>query len=353
MSTLTYMCGGGGYVKNYGRIAGDIASSETSSPEIPQKTKLKLIKKYLFFTASALILCASLGLAQSVKAEGTLTVAGINSALRGEPQAVNSQQTIQSPRQFADEGAVSALSAFAQQIGAANSKPAGIASVNTERQFDDQAFGTLQDFAQRLGGVQLESIKALPKLAEADTILDLLKGSSPQTPPAATPDKGPVAGGRHPTAPVEAHAVGDKVCLTCHASQTAEFQKTLMGRIGKTEKGKFACENCHGPGSAHVKAGGGRGVGGIISFRPEDRSRTAEENNGICLGCHERGDRTNWHGSTHEERGLMCTNCHTVMKVVSRKNQLKTAFEPDTCFQCHKDRRAQMFRSSHMPMREG
>ena len=41
------------------------------------------------------------------------------------------------------------------------------------------------------------------------------------------------------------------------------------------------------------------------------------------------------------------------MKSVSRKNQLKTAFEPDTCFQCHKDRRAQMFRSSHMPMREG
>ena len=41
------------------------------------------------------------------------------------------------------------------------------------------------------------------------------------------------------------------------------------------------------------------------------------------------------------------------MKAVSRKFQLKTAFEPDTCFQCHKDRRAQMFRSSHMPMREG
>ena len=41
------------------------------------------------------------------------------------------------------------------------------------------------------------------------------------------------------------------------------------------------------------------------------------------------------------------------MKSVSRKYQLKTAFEPDTCFQCHKDRRAQMFRSSHMPLREG
>jgi DmsE family decaheme c-type cytochrome len=41
------------------------------------------------------------------------------------------------------------------------------------------------------------------------------------------------------------------------------------------------------------------------------------------------------------------------MRAVSAQNQLKTAFQPDTCFQCHKDRRAQMYRSSHMPMREG
>jgi DmsE family decaheme c-type cytochrome len=41
------------------------------------------------------------------------------------------------------------------------------------------------------------------------------------------------------------------------------------------------------------------------------------------------------------------------MRNVSARFQLKTAFEPDTCFQCHKDRRAQMFRASHMAMREG
>ncbi|MGP0094458.1 MAG: DmsE family decaheme c-type cytochrome [Xanthobacteraceae bacterium] len=97
----------------------------------------------------------------------------------------------------------------------------------------------------------------------------------------------------------------------------------------------------------------GRSVGGIISFRPSDPGRTAEENNRICLGCHERGERTYWQGSVHEERGLVCTNCHTLMKAVSAQHQLKTAFQPDTCFQCHKDRRAQMFRSSHMPLREG
>jgi DmsE family decaheme c-type cytochrome len=152
-----------------------------------------------------------------------------------------------------------------------------------------------------------------------------------------------------------ANYVGSKTCLKCHASQTEAFSHTLMGRIGKTPqgKGKFECENCHGPGSAHVKAGGGRGVGGIISFRPNDTSRTAEENNAICLACHQRGARTLWQGSTHETRGLQCTNCHTIMKAVSRKNQLKTAFQPDTCFQCHKDIRAKVMRSEHMPVVEG
>jgi len=98
---------------------------------------------------------------------------------------------------------------------------------------------------------------------------------------------------------------------------------------------------------------GGFSVGGIISFRPNDPGRTAEQNNRICLNCHERGERAYWPGSVHEERGVACSNCHTVMTNVSARFQLKTAFQPDTCFQCHKDRRAQMFRSSHMPVREG
>jgi DmsE family decaheme c-type cytochrome len=98
---------------------------------------------------------------------------------------------------------------------------------------------------------------------------------------------------------------------------------------------------------------GGRSVGGIISFRKNDPGRRVEENNAICLGCHQRGDRTYWSGSTHETRNVACTECHTVMQAISRKANLKTETEPETCFQCHKDRRAQMFRSSHMPLREG
>jgi DmsE family decaheme c-type cytochrome len=248
----------------------------------------------------------------------------------------------------------SALRDYVQLIDTGH-KPAAVAGRNSNES-TDAAYAALRAFTTQIGVEQSASVGGPSKLAEADNLLDFLRqgGSSAQpSAPSGAPKNGPVAGGAAPSTPVEATYVGAKVCVTCHASQAESFSLTLMGKIGKTQKGKFDCENCHGPGSAHVKAGGGRGAGGIISFRPEDLSRTAEENNAICLTCHEKGRRINWHGSTHDERGLMCTNCHTVMRNVSRKFQLKTAFQPDTCFQCHKNKRAEMWRSSHIPVREG
>jgi len=225
------------------------------------------------------------------------------------------------------------------------------------QQSANAAYEALRAFSDRIGVDRPESTAGLPKLVAADNLLDFLRELNSSAPPSAAPSatskKGPVAGGTEPSTAVAATYVGAKVCVTCHAAQAEAFSLTLMGKIGKTQKGKFDCENCHGPGSAHVKAGGGRGAGGIISFRPDDLSRTAEENNAICLTCHDKGRRINWHGSTHDERGLMCSNCHTVMKRVSRQFALKTAFQPDTCFQCHQNKRAEMWRSSHIPVREG
>jgi hypothetical protein len=135
--------------------------------------------------------------------------------------------------------------------------------------------------------------------------------------------------------------------------QHETFGKTLMGRIflnsPRTWKEEAVCEACHGPGSAHVEAGGGRGVGGIIAFR-DDSPQPVAERNAVCLDCHERGIRTHWRGSAHESRNLACTNCHTVMKKVSPKYQFAEWTEMETCFQCHKQRRAQLQRSSHMPL---
>ena len=247
------------------------------------------------------------------------------------------------------DNSIAALRSYVQLVAAAQPQTAvqGAASGEIE------SYAALRSLAQRIGPEPLPSIKDQPKLAEADNLLDWLKQGAP-APAAAPPPPSAAPRSTVVKAPggAEATYIGSKVCLGCHSAVAATYGNTLMGRLQRTGK-SLECETCHGPGSAHAKAGGGRGVGGIISYRANDLSRTAEENNAICLGCHERGERAYWEGSVHQVRGLACTNCHTIMRSVSAQFQLKTAFEPDTCFQCHKDRRAQMFRSSHMPMREG
>jgi DmsE family decaheme c-type cytochrome len=323
--------GGGRYVKNSKRIAVDIASSATLSAKTRQGPPANRSRKFMFVMASAVIACGTLTLPHSSRAEDNLTITSVQSALRG-----NSQITLQVAR----DDAVVALTSFTQQIDAP--------VANVAAKADDASIAALKEFSQRIGHEQ-QSTAARPKVAEAGSLLEFLQQrTSPPPEKAKTPE---TVKPKYKAAP-EATFVDSKVCATCHATLVAEFQKTLMGRIGLTQKGKFDCQNCHGPGSAHVKAGGGRGVGGILSFGETD-PRTPEEKNAICLACHQKGDRANWPGSTHESRNLSCTNCHTVMKQVSRKFNLKTAWEPDTCFQCHKDRRAQIYRSSHMPVREG
>ncbi len=252
------------------------------------------------------------------------------------------------------DDAFASLASFAQTITAKASGDKTTEQKVAASSQDEAVFAELAEFAQRMGARQAVSQGPHLQLADADNAVDalqnFLRGNGKPEPvaPVATPAPVKPAG-----PPVEAHFVGEKVCVTCHAGHAESFGKTLMGRIGKTQPGKFACENCHGAGSQHVKLGGGRGVGGIISFRADDLSRSVQDNNAICLACHERGERTYWSGSVHEVRNVACTNCHTIMRPVSQKFNLKTVFEPETCFQCHKDKRAQMARTSHMPMREG
>ena len=125
---------------------------------------------------------------KSANAQEALTVAGINSTLRGEPAPV-----------AAADPALSALSTFAQQIAA---DPASAsASQGRDSQFDDKTYAALRDFAQRIGAPQPESLKDQPKLAAADNAVDALReflggGSSSQKSPASASPSGPVAGGK-------------------------------------------------------------------------------------------------------------------------------------------------------------
>jgi len=293
------------------------------SPDVIGRKQRKAAARLASCFAAAGLLILAFASSDLAHAFDAISLASVNKAFETTGPAHTTRVSMQG------DAAIAALREFVQGLSSGQAVNAAADKPDDYADLRAYAAGLGSDQAHARKSDEIQVAEAAPKAAKATP--KVVKAT-----PAA-----------------EAMIVGSKVCLGCHATQAAAFSETIMGRINKKTPGKFECENCHGAGSLHVKAGGGRGVGGIISFRPDDLSRTAEENNAICLGCHERGDRTYWSGSTHETRGLQCSNCHTIMRNVSLKHNVKTAWEPETCFQCHKDRRAQLYRTSHMPMREG
>jgi len=158
--------------------------------------------------------------------------------------------------------------------------------------------------------------------------------------------------------------VGSEICGTCHVDSMQSWKNTAMGRAfldhPKTPLEARGCETCHGPGRAHVEGGGD--ITAIVRFGKES-SLSAQEQNDTCLQCHEKGARMFWQGSTHESRGLACVTCHQVMKPnipsarfeepLTGNRQFVKQTTMEVCFQCHLQRRAQVYRSAHMPFREG
>jgi DmsE family decaheme c-type cytochrome len=175
----------------------------------------------------------------------------------------------------------------------------------------------------------------------------------PVSSPAQQPAKPAVAA----AAPADGNYVGAETCKGCHEEAFSKFSKTRMGRLflhqARSPQEANACETCHGPGKAHADAGGGKGVGGLITFAKNDKT-PVEKRNDVCLSCHTKGARIFWKGSAHESRDVACTNCHKVMEDVSPKAQLAKETMLDTCGQCHLQKKAQtLSRYTHMPLREG
>jgi DmsE family decaheme c-type cytochrome len=142
-----------------------------------------------------------------------------------------------------------------------------------------------------------------------------------------------------------------EVCKNCHPRQVEYYQASVHGQKGNLKGPSNAgeCALCHGDGTEHVKAGGGRGVGGIRN--PGSKTMAADEKNGLCLTCHAGGSkRTHWEGSTHQVRGTACTNCHTMH---TQDKVLTKITQPEVCFNCHKVQRAQINRTFRHPILEG
>jgi DmsE family decaheme c-type cytochrome len=189
--------------------------------------------------------------------------------------------------------------------------------------------------------------------------------------PSPDNDKSPLVPEKAAPTPTKSDAggyVGSHVCVTCHEDQAHRFKNTVMGKImmlnPHTPEEARGCEACHGPGQAHVEAGGGKDT---IPIRfGKDSNNSIAEQNAVCMDCHSRGAHMFWKGSPHESRGMACVDCHQVMQVMqvsrisdARYNQPLTEnkglvmAQPELCLKCHLMRRAQLQRSSHMPYREG
>jgi len=149
----------------------------------------------------------------------------------------------------------------------------------------------------------------------------------------------PTASVEQPAAP--AGFVGMDTCVACHEEVVNAFKATPHMSSAQ------GCEGCHGPGQQHAENAGDKtkirvfkGLGSV-------------ESSAVCMDCHNKGNQKHWLGSTHDSRQIACTQCHNphpkgaVQKALLKQPQMKL------CTGCHLQKKAQLVRPGHMPLREG
>lgn len=149
--------------------------------------------------------------------------------------------------------------------------------------------------------------------------------------------------------------VGSQVCKTCHEDMPSKgffksfedsphFVTTLDTKKGPEWHG---CEACHGPGKAHVDAGGD--VTKIFTFK----NASTNEITGRCLTCHAGGtEHMHVLNSIHTQNGISCISCHSPHHAQTREFLLIKA-QPDLCYTCHLSKKAEFAMPFHHRVNEG
>jgi DmsE family decaheme c-type cytochrome len=147
---------------------------------------------------------------------------------------------------------------------------------------------------------------------------------------------------------------GADSCLGCHgdAGITGLF-RTKHARPndpnGPFGHGGLQCEACHGPGGAHVAAGGGP-LAGMIDFGGKALAPAAKQN-AQCLACHQSNAAHDWATSAHAANDVACASCH---QLHLPKDPVQTAAtQIEVCSTCHQTQHTDLLKPSHHPMREG
>lgn len=145
--------------------------------------------------------------------------------------------------------------------------------------------------------------------------------------------------------------VGNKACLDCHANITRIFPTSPHARLhveSSQLSGQSGCESCHGPGSKHI-AMGGRGSREKFILNPGKDPEA-------CFQCHLE-TRAEFHFPQHHpviEGKMNCVQCHDPhgQDIMKPKGGLAITRLNETCAQCHREQTKPMI-FEHPAMREG
>jgi DmsE family decaheme c-type cytochrome len=181
-------------------------------------------------------------------------------------------------------------------------------------------------------------------------------------PPRVVSSSGPPEAAAHPAAPaaagagtvVKAEYIGQTGCTTgCHKHDTIwknfsnnpHFKSVASGKEPPERTG---CEGCHGAGKEHVDA-----RGDLDTIVHDFASMKPPEIIGLCLTCHKKEfNRANIQRSEHTQHDVACTTCHSIHNPVTARNLLAKS-QPEACYQCHSDVRAQFSLPSKHRVNEG
>src|SRR5208282_4912580 len=132
--------------------------------------------------------------------------------------------------------------------------------------------------------------------------------------------------------PSASQYAGAETCKTCHEEIYNGWEKSPHWKQTYKEGGiaKHGCEDCHGPGSAHVAGGGD--VTKIFIFT---KDHSTKEVNARCMTCHAGGaQHMNAINSIHSASDVSCIACHSPHHAETKEFLLKKS-QPELCYSCH------------------
>jgi len=146
-----------------------------------------------------------------------------------------------------------------------------------------------------------------------------------------------------------ANYAGNRACFECHTNYVRIFPASPHARIYNETAamtGQSGCESCHGPGSKHNEAGGGRGK--FIVNPGKDAA--------ACFQCHLEIHAEFSLPQHHPvlEKKMNCLQCHDPhgMDIMKPARGLAMARFNQTCGQCHREQ-AKPHAFEHEALRDG